>query len=120
MAQKQKIPKPIRHPSGQARVRIRGRDFYCGKWGTPEADARYEQLIKEHVLDQFTRVTAKSVTSILAAYWPYCKRRYSRGKGPLGGAVCYRPTIRLLSGRRQHFGDRPGSFGHADHSRPRR
>ena len=97
-----RVPSYQNHRSGQARVSIRGKTYYLGKYGTPESHEKYDELIKEHVLDQAVGLTAKSLTAILAAYWPYCQRKYGRrGKGKFGGAVCYRPTIRLL---REHFG----------------
>jgi hypothetical protein len=36
--------------TGQARVRIDGKDFYCGLWGTREAHERGEELIREWIL----------------------------------------------------------------------
>ena len=33
--------------SGQARVRIDGKDHYLGKYGTPESRDRYDELIAE-------------------------------------------------------------------------
>ncbi len=35
--------------SGQARVRIRGRDYYLGKYNTPESLERYHQLVAQYV-----------------------------------------------------------------------
>ena len=37
-----KVPQLTRHKSGQARVRYNGKCIYFGKYGTPEADERYE------------------------------------------------------------------------------
>lgn len=33
--------------SGQGKVHLNGRDFYCGTWGTPECKAKYDRLIAE-------------------------------------------------------------------------
>ncbi|MDA0932152.1 MAG: hypothetical protein O3C51_01725, partial [Planctomycetota bacterium] len=41
-----RIPKLSRHSSGQARVTLNGKVHYCGKWGTPEAYARYAELLQ--------------------------------------------------------------------------
>ncbi len=35
--------------SGNAVVTVRGRDIYCGKWGTPEAEAHYRRVIADLV-----------------------------------------------------------------------
>lgn len=40
------VPALCRHSSGQARVRIGGKMFYCGRWGTAAAQAKYSDLLK--------------------------------------------------------------------------
>jgi integrase len=41
-------PPPVRkHSSGQAACRIRGKDYYLGKFGSPEARAAYARLLVE-------------------------------------------------------------------------
>lgn len=45
-AKARRIPKLGRHSSGQARVTLNGKAFYCGPWGTAEAHARYAELIR--------------------------------------------------------------------------
>ena len=37
------------HASGQAFVRIRGKDFYLGKYGTPESKEAYCRIIHEYL-----------------------------------------------------------------------
>ncbi len=37
------------HLSGQAKVRLGGRDFYLGKHGTPESYAKYHTLVGEYI-----------------------------------------------------------------------
>ncbi|HEV3142398.1 MAG TPA: hypothetical protein VGZ47_00775 [Gemmataceae bacterium] len=39
------IPKPTRHTSGRAVIRLNGKDHYLGLFGSEEAMARYEDLI---------------------------------------------------------------------------
>lgn len=42
------IPSLIHHkPSGSARVRIKGKEYRLGKWGSPEAQLAYDRLIAE-------------------------------------------------------------------------
>lgn len=44
------VPSLVHHkPSGRARVRINGRDYWLGKWGSPEAQIAYDRLITEFV-----------------------------------------------------------------------
>ncbi len=42
-----KIPKLGLHATGQAVVRIDGKDHYCGKFNSPEAWELYTRLISE-------------------------------------------------------------------------
>jgi integrase len=109
MARNRRIPAYVHHkPSGQARVRIKGKDHYLGKFGSPESHERYDELIAEFVLNA---EPSRSLTliAVLAAWWPECKRRYSKGKGKLGGAQNWRPIIRLL--RQKHGEERAEDLG---------
>jgi hypothetical protein len=43
------VPKLQHHrATGQARVTIAGRDYYCGRWGSKAAIARYHRLLGEY------------------------------------------------------------------------
>ena len=43
------VPKLQHHwATGQARVTITGRDYYCGRWGSKEAIAKYHRLLGEY------------------------------------------------------------------------
>jgi hypothetical protein len=50
----------LHKPSGQARVRIHGRDFYLGPFGSPESRDEYDCLVAKHFL-QKPDVTKDSV-----------------------------------------------------------
>jgi hypothetical protein len=41
------IPRCVKHASGQAVVRLNGRDHYLGKWRSREAKANRDKLIGE-------------------------------------------------------------------------
>lgn len=57
-------PSLVHHrPTGQARVRIDGRDFYCGKFGSPEAEARYRELLALKEAGKLPARERKSVKS---------------------------------------------------------
>lgn len=46
---KNKIPSYLPHPaSGQARVRVNGRDIYLGPFGSPESKQAYARFLAEH------------------------------------------------------------------------
>jgi len=50
-----RLPPYARHASGQAKVRIAGKDFYCGRHGTPASRERYERLVAEWVAQGMPR-----------------------------------------------------------------
>lgn len=46
-AKARRMPKLSRHSTGQARVVLGGKTYYCGVWGSPEAYARYAELLRQ-------------------------------------------------------------------------
>jgi len=42
-------PQYLYHVSGNARVRINGKDYYLGKHGSQDSYARYHALLKQYV-----------------------------------------------------------------------
>jgi len=105
MAKARRIPAYVHHKaSGQARVRIDGKDHYLGVYGSPESKIKYDDLIGKLVIGA-EPAKATKLTTVLAAWWCECMRRYGkRGKGRYGNAVCWRPVIRLL---RENHGKEP-------------
>jgi len=96
MAKSRRIPAYVHHkPTGQARVRINGKDHYLGKYGSPGSHEKYDELVAELVVNSHPS-SCRTLNAVLAAWWAECKRRYSNGKGKLGGAGNWRPIIRLL------------------------
>lgn len=74
------IPKMTLHkPSGQARVRLDGRDIYLGPHGSRDANSEYRRVIAEWLatgrapgpVRRSARHTELTVTSLIAAYWKY-------------------------------------------------
>lgn len=46
-SRKKKLPQMTRHSSGQARVRVGGRTYYLGLWGSAEAALAYAEFLRE-------------------------------------------------------------------------
>lgn len=93
---KRRIPSHTLHKaSGQGRVNIQGKTYYTGSWGTPESQARYEQLIADKVLGQLDQVSAKTLNAVLVAFRPECERKYA-------GYRTWKPLIKFL---RVNLGD---------------
>jgi integrase len=64
------IPRCVKHVSGQAVVRLNGRDHYLGKWRSKEARQAYDRLINEWLAGgrQLADKDA-SVNELIRAYW---------------------------------------------------
>ena len=67
-----RVPKLGRHASGQAVVRLGGKDHYLGRFGTPDAQAKYDTLIAEWLSRGRTLPQAQdaelSVNELVLAY----------------------------------------------------
>lgn len=46
-SRRRRVPKLCRHSSGQARVTIDGKVYYCGRWGSVAAQQRYAELLRQ-------------------------------------------------------------------------
>jgi hypothetical protein len=76
-------------PSGQARVRLNGRDLYLGKLGTPESLAEYERVCAEVRASAVSvQAAARSggpadvtVNEVLVAFLAHAERHYRRADG---------------------------------------
>ena len=61
--------------TGQARVRINGRDHYLGPFGSRESRAQYDQLIADWRAGGQSGVQYGSTVSHLClGYWEHCQR----------------------------------------------
>ncbi len=93
------IPRYCRHKAtGQAVVRIDGRDHYLGRHGTAASRAAYDRLIAEW-LAAGRRLAAPSgatVTELCLAYWRWAKRRYRKAGRPTSQLCEIRSAVRPL------------------------
>jgi integrase len=83
------IPKYRLHSSGQAAVRLDGRDHYLGKFGTEESKKKYDQLIARWLVAKGkppvpTDPENVSVDQILGAYWLHAQGYYLKRGKPTG------------------------------------
>ena len=70
-----------KRPSGDlAYVRIQGTKFYCGDWGTPQADEVYQRIITEWLATKRTPATTKAepvtVRVLVAAFLDHAETFY--------------------------------------------
>jgi integrase len=114
-----KTPSYRRHkPTGQAVVRLDGRDHYLGKFNTPESHERYHRLIAEWLTNGRRPPAADpgrapadlTVNEVLLAFWHHAERHYRAPDGtPSGELANFRDAIRPL---RRLYGESPaGAFG---------
>ncbi len=72
--------------SGNAVVKIQGKDHYLGKYGTEESKAKYDRLIAEWlVADRAAEPPESSkltVAELIVAYWRFVKRHYVKHGEP--------------------------------------
>jgi integrase len=111
-----KVPKLGLHkPSGKARVRLSGVDFYTGEYGTAEAQAAYDKLIGEWLAagrkltgmvgryaQPATQAGGMTIAELVLAYDDWCQERLDKHTADR----CIRPALRRL---RQMFGAMPAA-----------
>lgn len=102
-----KIPAYTLHrASGQAVVRIAGKDYYLGRYGSAESREAYQRRIAELVQHDRQAITAKlpselSVNELILAYWHYVQGYYVKDGQPTSEQDCIRSALRPL---RQLYG----------------
>ena len=125
MPRPKRIPTLVHHkPSGHARVRIQGRDFYLGPFGTADAEAAYHKLIGEWLSTGQLPPPAKPLATsasptpssedilikrLILRYWRHARQYYRKNDRPTDHVWMIRGVLRLL---RDHYGDSPiADFG---------
>lgn len=98
-----RLPQIVHHKaSGQARVRINGRDHYLGKFGTPESVENYARVLAEHSRGGAVapidppQPGELTVTELIAAYWQHVTRYYRRDGKPTGEHLVIRAALKPL------------------------
>ena len=110
--------KTLHKATGQARVRIDGRDIYLGRFGSPEADEKYRRLVAEFLTTGSppqpsrpvgTPEPGRSVAELLLAFWTHATAYYVKGGLPTGEIAALRDALRPL---RELYGSTPvADFG---------
>lgn len=110
-SQKHHVPKYALHKrSGQARVRIDGREHWLGPYDSPESRARYDELIASHLSRRNQKDAGLTINQLVALFWRHCKSRYGkRGKGQFGEAIGWRRVLRWI--RQRHGKELAADFG---------
>ena len=99
-------PKYRRHkPTGQAVVRIDGRDFYLGEHGSPESRERYAVLMADYLTvgripdPEPEPEKGPTVDAVIAAYWQHIEQngRYTKNGEPTTERSWIRDSLKPLS-----------------------
>jgi integrase len=95
-----RIRKPaysLHKPSGQARVRIAGKDHYLGLFDSPESYERYDDLIAEwrikHCVSDRYKLT---IDDLALLYLEHAKQHYRKNGEETSEVHCVRSTLRYL------------------------
>jgi integrase len=109
----QKLPTYSLHKaSGNARAWIGGRNYYLGKYGTPESRLKYAELLRKHVTGELIDPVATqgdddsgpTVHEICATYILFAQTYYRKNGVETAEVDCIRSAMRPL---RELFGDSP-------------
>lgn len=96
--QRRKPAYTLHKPSGQARVRIGGKDHYLGAFGTKESREEYDRLIDQFYVNEgdVTPVTI-TVRELTVLFIRHAYAYYRRDGEPTGEADNFRQAIRPLN-----------------------
>ena len=91
-------------PSNRAVVWIAGRDYWLGRYGSPESHEKYARLLQEWKAGGYLSPPAKSkapadllITELLARFWIHCQGFYRKPDGcPSGEAENFRQVLKPL------------------------
>jgi integrase len=100
-----RVPKLRLHkPSGRAVVRLNGRDYYLGRFGSPESQAEYDRLIGEWILAGRQTPAKKpgqpaeqmTIGELMVAYLLFADGYYRKNGEPTGEFDAIRYSLRPL------------------------
>jgi len=103
-------------PTGQAVVRLSGRDFYLGPWQSERSKVEYQRLTAEWLANHRSLPAAASwgqadltINELLASYLAYAKGYYQKNGEETSEVCCIRVAMRELA---RLYGHTPaGRFG---------
>ena len=79
------VPAYTHHkPTGQARVRINGKDHYLGKFNTVESLRRYDELIAVYLRDRSVEGHLMTVDELAVKFVAHALKRYQKHGEPTG------------------------------------
>ncbi|MFO0953994.1 MAG: tyrosine-type recombinase/integrase [Isosphaeraceae bacterium] len=113
-----KTPSSRHHKAdGRAIVTIDGRDFYLGRFGSPETRAEYDRLVAEWLVNKRRPAEAvdaarcgATIDEVVLAFWRHAELHYRHRDGsPTGELENFRHSLRPL--RKLYGGTPAAEFG---------
>jgi integrase len=95
----------LHKPTGQARVIIRGKHHYLGRYGTPESLEKYHRVVAQHVRTPTSSRKSDrggdtrqspSIDEVIYAYWRFVEGYYVRNGKPSDRCYHIRLALRPL------------------------
>jgi hypothetical protein len=97
MPRQKKRPAYLLHkPTGQARVRVDGRDHYLGAHGSPESRDRYDDLVADWLIRQDTSRVTLVVDDLCTLYLEHANQHYRKDGVPTSEISCIRTALRYV------------------------
>lgn len=115
-ALKHRVPKYALHKTtGQARVRLGGKDHYLGSYGSAESKVEYDRLIAQWRLEpESTLRTELTVSHLCLGYLKHAETYYVKHGRQTSEVDCIKSALRRL---RKRFGTMPIREFHPKHLR---
>ncbi|MFV1969064.1 MAG: tyrosine-type recombinase/integrase [Pirellulaceae bacterium] len=112
MLKKRKPAYTHHKPTGQARVRIDGKDHYLGPYGSPESRDKYDDLVAEWIVKNDLSGYKLTVDDLCLKFLDFADQYYRRKDGSPTGTIhnvryAFRYLVRLFgTSRVREFGPR--------------
>lgn len=84
------------HPSGQARIRIDGRQLYLGKHASPESLSRYDELRGEWLRSKSVDRATLTIDELALRFLKHAEAYYVKGGRQTSEVHCIRAALRPL------------------------
>ena len=97
---KRSVPKYSHHkPSGQARVRVDGKDIYLGVYGSEESHKRYSEVLAEWSRGNTHLIKDLKIRELTKLYIEHCKVYYRKNGEMTGEVTNVKAAIKYLNQR---------------------
>jgi len=101
MPRKRKPAYTLHKPTGQARVRIKGKDFYLGEFGSPESRDNYDDQIAEWQRGRDLSASNITIDELALKFLDFADGYYRHADGKVTGTadnlrLAMRPLVKLF------------------------